>query len=63
MIIQTEADLYGMEIAAEEMIGKELAQRFKNKTEVENLFDLRVHITKQLAHNYTTQKNFFSFQK
>ena len=59
MIIQTEADLYGMEIAAEEMIGKELAQRFKNKTEVENLFDLRVHITKQLAHNYTTQKEFF----
>ena len=59
MIIQTEADLYGMEIAAEEMIGKELAQRFKNKTEVENLFDLRAHITKQLAHHYTTQKETF----
>ena len=59
MIIQTEADLYGMEIAAEEMIGKELAQRFKNKTEVENLFDMRAHITKQLAHHYTTQKETF----
>lgn len=63
MIIQTEADLYGMEIAAEEMIGKELAQRFKNKTEVENLFDLRAHITKQLAHHYTIQKeNFLAFK-
>jgi hypothetical protein len=59
MIIQTEADLYGMEIAAEEIIGKELAQQFKNKTDVENLFDLRAHITKQLAHHYTTQKETF----
>lgn len=63
MIIQTEADLYGMEISTEEIIGKELAQLFKSKTTVENLFDMRVHITKQLAHYYTTQKDNFLFFK
>ncbi len=63
MIIQTEADLYGMEIAAEEISGNELLQQFNNKTVVENLFDMRSHITKQLAHHYTTQKeSFLSFK-
>lgn len=63
MIIQTETDLYGMEIAAEEMAGDELAKQFKKKSAVQNLFDMRAHITKQLALCYTTQKeNFLSFK-
>ncbi len=59
MIIQTEPDLYGMEISIEEIVGKELSPQFKNKNTAQNLFDMRSHITKQLTHQYKTQKEKF----
>lgn len=59
MVIQTEPDLYGMEISVEEIIGKELSLQFKNKHSVQNLFEMRAYITQQLAQQYNTQKEHF----
>jgi len=59
MVIQSEPDLYGMEISVEEIIGKKLSLKFKNKNSVQNLFEMRAHITQKLAHQCNTQKEHF----
>jgi 1-acyl-sn-glycerol-3-phosphate acyltransferase len=64
MVIQTEPDLYGMEISSEEIIGNKLSSLYKNKNSVQTLFDARAHITQKLAYQYNTQKeHFLAFKK
>ena len=59
MITQSEPELYGMEMSVEDIIGKELLQQFKHKNPVQNLFDMRLFIMKQLTEQYHTQKEHF----
>lgn len=60
MVIQTETELYGTEIDAEEIIGSELFAQFKNSNQAERLFNMRVHLTQQLANKFSNEN--ISFQ-
>ncbi len=55
LVIQAETDLYGMENSIEELIGNQLIENFKNKNKTQQLFEMRQHITKQLAYKYKTE--------
>lgn len=63
MVIQTEPVLYGMENNVEALIGNQLIKKFKTKNATKQLFDMRVHITKQLAHKYNTENANFTVFK